>query len=140
MFNGDYYFQTHGMTMGTWMAPSYAKLFRGRLERDFMSSHDVELRVWWSFIDDIFAIWTHGEQALQNFTESLDRYHPTIKFTADWSAEKVAFLDTWVYLKDGCIQTDLFVKPTDKHQYLHRDSCHPTHCKTAIPYSQALCL
>ena len=31
-----------------------------------------------------------------------------------------------------------FVKPTDKHQYLHSASCHPRHCKTSIAYSQAL--
>ena len=32
------------------------------------------------------------------------------------------------------ITTDLFVKPTDKHQYLHSASCHPRHCKTSIAY------
>ena len=36
------------------------------------------------------------------------------------------------------METDLHVKPTSKHQYLHTKSCHPKHCKTAIPYSQAL--
>ena len=34
--------------------------------------------------------------------------------------------------------TDLHVKPTDTHQYLRMDSCHPHHSKTSIPYSQAL--
>jgi len=34
--------------------------------------------------------------------------------------------------------TDLFVKPTDTHQYLHTSSCHVYHSKRAIPYSQAL--
>ena len=33
---------------------------------------------------------------------------------------------------------DLHVKPTSKHLYLHTKSFHPKHCKTAIPYSQAL--
>ena len=32
----------------------------------------------------------------------------------------------------------MHVKPTDTHQYLRMDSCHPRHCKTAIPYGQAL--
>ena len=36
------------------------------------------------------------------------------------------------------METDLHTKPTDKHQYLHTKSCHPRHCKTAIPFSQAL--
>jgi len=34
--------------------------------------------------------------------------------------------------------TDLYVKPTDTHQYLEASSCHVYHSKIAIPYSQAL--
>ena len=93
----------------------------------------------WRFIDDIFAIWTHGEQSLKRFIGSLNRHHTTIKFTATWSAEKFTFLDTTVYLKeDSLIGTGRYVKPTDKHQYLRMDSCHPKHCKASIPFSQAL--
>ena len=32
----------------------------------------------------------------------------------------------------------LYVKPTEKHQYLRMDNCHPRHCKASIPFSQAL--
>ena len=38
----------------------------------------------------------------------------------------------------GVLTTDLFCKPTDTHQSLHRKSCHPWHTKKVIPYSQAL--
>ena len=38
----------------------------------------------------------------------------------------------------GVLSTDLFFKPTDTHQYLHKKSCHPWHTKKAIPYGQAL--
>ena len=34
--------------------------------------------------------------------------------------------------------TDLFVKPTDTHQFKDPSSSHPYHCKKGIPYSQAL--
>ena len=34
--------------------------------------------------------------------------------------------------------TDLFVKPTDTHQFLDPSSSHPYHCKKRILYSQAL--
>ena len=47
-------------------------------------------------------------------------------------------MDVTVSLIDGQIETDLYVKPTDSHQYLHSSSCHPYHCKKSIPYSQAL--
>ena len=62
----------------------------------------------------------------------------TIKFTATWSAEETIFLDTRIYLKEYHIETNLYVKPIATHQYLHINSCHPKHCKTAIPYGQAL--
>ena len=32
----------------------------------------------------------------------------------------------------------MFCKPTDTHQYLHKESCHPWHTKKAIPCGQAL--
>ena len=47
-------------------------------------------------------------------------------------------LDVNIKLIDGELKTDLFVKPTDTHQFLDPTSCHPYHCKKAIPYSQAL--
>ena len=34
--------------------------------------------------------------------------------------------------------TDLYSKPTDKHQYLSPCSCHPKHCFKRIPFSQAI--
>ena len=64
--------------------------------------------------------------------------HPTIKFTAEWSKTSINFLDVTVSLIEGVIETDLYVKPTDSHQYLQSSSCHPFHCKEGIPYSQAL--
>ena len=90
-FNNKYYLQIHGTAMGTRMAPSYANLFMGKLEREFLQTQNILPRVWWRFIDDIFAIWTHGEPSLRTFVENLNRHHPTIKFTANWSAEQVSF-------------------------------------------------
>ena len=41
-----------------------------------------------------------------------------MKFTAEWSQKSVNFLDVTVSLIDGQIETDLYAKPTDSHQYL----------------------
>ena len=87
------------------------------------------------YIDDIFAVWTHGVSHLQSFLNHFNSQHPTIKFTTEWSPHSVSFLDTTVSLEDGHIQTDLYQKPTDMHQYLRWDSCHPHHNKTSIPYT-----
>ena len=70
----------------------------------------------------------------------LNKKHATIKFIAEWSKKQVNFLDVTVFLENGKIKTDLYIKPTDTHQYLHSSSCHPYHYKKGIPYSQTLCL
>ena len=68
----------------------------------------------------------------------LHKKHRTIKFTAEWSKTKIDFLDVTVYLGNDKIKTDLYVKSTDTHQYLHSSSFHPYHRKKGIPYSQTL--
>ena len=40
--------------------------------------------------------------------------------------------------KGQALETDLYCKSTDTHQYLQKSSCHPWHVKKAIPYGQAL--
>ena len=62
----------------------------------------------------------------------------TIKFKYEFSHEKIEFLDLEIYLQDGKLRTNLYVKPTNKQLYLDFNSNHPKHCKESIPYSQAL--
>ena len=64
--------------------------------------------------------------------------HPTIKFTAYWSKTSINVLEVTVSAAEGVIETDLYVKPTESHQYLLSSSCHPFYCKKGIPCSQAL--
>ena len=138
VFNNTHYLQIHATAMGTHMAPTYANYFRRKSEREFLETQNKLPRVWWRYIDDIFTICTHGEPTLPTFIDNLNCHHPSIKFTASWSAKEVTFLDTRVYLKDGRFGTDLHVKRMDRHQFLCINSCHLKHCKTGIPYSQVL--
>ena len=66
----------------------------------------------------MFTIWTHGVPCLNVFLQELNNYHTTIQFKADWSAQ-IGQLDMRVYIKSERVETDLHVKPTSKHQYLH---------------------
>ena len=70
-FNEEYYLPIHGTAMGTCIAPSYANLFMGKLEQEFLRTQEKVPLVWWRYIDDIFAVWTHGEPALQIFVIEL---------------------------------------------------------------------
>ena len=49
----------------------------------------------------------------------------------------IPFLDTWVTLKEGKFNTDLFKKPFARCQYLLPSSCHLLHQTTSIIYSLA---
>ena len=77
------------------------------------------------------------ETSLQEFLTSLNEYHSSIKFTATLSSEETIFLNIYKDLPQGTSYTDRFTCETN-HQYLHNNSCHTKHCKTAIPYGQAL--
>ena len=137
-FNDKHYLQTHGIAMGTQMAPSYTNLFLAKFETDALLRAPFQPYIWWRVIDDIFMIRTHSLDDLQTFTTYLNNIHPTIKFTSNYSLTSIPFLDVSVSLYNGTITTDLYTKPTDKHQYLLQSSCHPRHTKRAIPFSLAL--
>ena len=125
--------QKRGTAIGTKFAPPYSILFMAELEEKILEKVDNKPYLWWRYIDDIFFIWEHGEEKLRNFVETLNEFHPTIKFTAEWSQKSINFFDVTVSLIAGKTETDLYVKPTDSHQYLHSSSCHPYHCNKSIP-------
>ena len=89
------------------------------LEEEILREVELKPYLWWRYIDDIFFIWEHGEEKLKEFIDVLNKKHPTIKFTAEWSKTQINFLDVTVYLENGKIKTDLYVNPIDTHQYLH---------------------
>ena len=74
--------------------------------------------LWWRYIDDIFLLWEHGGNKLKSFLGKINEVHPIIKFIAEWSKTSINFLDVIESLVEGVIETDLYVKPTDSHQYL----------------------
>ena len=107
--------------------------------QDIIFNFFVEKRlVWWCYIDDIFMIWQHGEEKLKEFLKILNSFHPTIKFTARYSLDKVNFLDVEVICSGNKLLTDLYIKSTNTHQYLEFSSCHVYHSKKSIPYRQVL--
>ena len=136
--NGEFFKQKQGTAIGTKMAPPYAILFMDDLENKILEGFHLQPYVWWRYIDDIFLIWQHGEESLKQFLGHLNSSHPSIKFTSTISNVSIDFLDVKVIRHGEKLVTDLFVKSTDTHQYLHASSCHVYHSKRSIPYSQAL--
>ncbi|XP_065445349.1 uncharacterized protein LOC135982467 isoform X2 [Chrysemys picta bellii] len=137
-FGDNLYLQVSGTAMGTRMAPQYANIFMADLEQRFLSSRPLVPLLYLRYIDDIFIIWTHGKEALEEFHLDFNNFHPTINLSLDQSTQEIHFLDTTVQISDGHINTTLYRKPTDRYTYLHASSFHPRHITRSIVYSQAL--
>ena len=108
-------------------------------ENEFLSLRSDKPLVWLRYIDDVFFIWAHGEKELHKFMEDLNNHQSNIKFTYTFSKNCVPFLDLYAQLSGrGELTTNLHIKPTDRHQYLHSTSFHPNHIKRYVICSQAL--
>ena len=133
-FNGKVKQQISETAIGTKCAPTYACIYMD----EFLTLRSDKPLVWLRYIDDVSFIWTHGEKLLHKFMEDLNNHQSNIKFAYTFSKNCVPFLDLDVQLSGGELTTNLYIKPTDRHQYLHFTSSHPNHTKRSIIYSQAL--
>ena len=135
-FNSECFLQSSGTAIGTKMAPAYANIAMSIFERKLLTGSYSKPLVWFRYIDDIFAIWTYGEDKCNDFMHYINSIHSCFQLTSNYSKECAQFLDVSVSVDNsGNITTDLYVKLTDTHQYLMATSCHPNHTKRSIPYS-----
>ena len=90
------------------------------------------------YIDYSFFVWTASEKELDDFLERLNNFHPNLKFTHEHSREEINCLDNTVRFSHGEFIPNLYCKPTHGHEYLHFESCHPSHTKSSIIFSHSL--
>lgn len=142
-FENSFYHQVKGTAMGSPFAPSYANLFMGKFEADFVYSpsnifHHC-LKCWFRYIDDVFLIFSGTVEELNQFHEFLNSRLDSIRFSLEYSMSSISFLDVKVFRSTGqVLQTTVFRKSTDKNNFLHSKSYHPPSMKKSIPYSQFL--
>ena len=132
-FHGRHFLQVGGTAMGTKVAPAYANTFMGWFEENHVYTYHQQ-----PLLDDIFVIWQHDHSELDNFISYLNSRMPSIKFEAERSLKQVSFLDVLVKLEGRKIETTLYTKPTDSHNYINYASCHQNSCRNGIPYGQFL--
>ena len=142
-FNGENYLQTHGMAMGTKMAVSFATNFMAKTETTLIRQSETNPKEWRRYIDDIFSLWDSDEKDMDPFIEQTNKFHPTIKFTAKISENKITFLDTVVskgerLKKESILDIKTHYKPTETFQYTHFNSCHPPAVKNGFIKSELM--
>ena len=53
-------------------------LFMDKFETSFLETQQKQSLVWFRYIDDIFFIWTHGEEKLEICLNNLSEFDPCI--------------------------------------------------------------
>ena len=94
--------------MGTPIATNYANLFMDMFEtsllNDFHKKTGKKPLIWLRFIDDIFFIWTDGEDSLMEFLVFCLKYSETknmksaLKSEISQSTKTINFLDVCITL------------------------------------------
>ena len=118
------YLQIHCTAMGTKMASSLLTFFLVCPKLTLSLTPFVGSLPHSEDILMIFYDLDRRSRFLKIFVDYLSKIHPTIKFTSSHSLTNVPFFDLMVSLHNGIIETNLFTKPTDKHQHLLCSSCH----------------
>ena len=130
------------MGTGVKLAPTYACLGLGKFEKMVFDSDEELLQkivIWKRFIDDVFMLFRGSKSECEDLVNWLNGILPgVVKFKYEYSHQKIEFLDLEISIENGCIKTNLFIKPTNKQLYLDFNSNHPLPCRESIPYSQAL--
>ena len=129
-FNDTFYKQLQGTAMGTKLAPAYANIFMGKLERVILSQAPLKPLYYKRYIDDILILWPHSEAELKDFLFSMNSFHPSIKFTYEFSHNKITFLDLDIYkgphfLTSKKLDIQTHIKPSNRQAYVHSSSHHP---------------
>ncbi|XP_069494653.1 uncharacterized protein [Ambystoma mexicanum] len=140
-YDKQYYSQISGTAMGATMAPAYANSFMLKFEEDHIIKHPVwhqYIKHWGRYIDDIFLVWSGPHATLDSFLGYINLIDERIQFTYEIGHPSVHFLDVLVIPNAPSFNTEVYHKPTDRNNLLHRMSFHPTATIRSLPYSQLL--
>jgi hypothetical protein len=119
-FNGDYYDQIDGVSMGSPLGPLFANVFMSDFERKHMNRlKELGVNIWYRYVDDIFATLNNENQATA-VLEYLNGQHKNIKFTIEHEERgKLPFLDTCVVRRVDKYSTNIYRKKTFTGVYLN---------------------
>ena len=82
--------------MDTKMAVAFTNIFMSAVEIEIIKTRKTKPLEWKRYIDDVFSLWDTTKEEIDLFILEANRYHPTIKFTAEISQREINFLDTTV--------------------------------------------
>lgn len=125
-FNGLYYKQNQGTSMGNPLACFIADAFMGSLETELMKD-SIFPKIWLRYVDDVFTIMKKDD--VNNLLDRLNNIYPSIKFTVEIeNNNNIPFLDLNLERINNKINFSIYRKSTSTSRYITRDSfCHFSH-------------
>ena len=132
-FQGKFFEQLEGATMGSPLSPIVANLYMKSFEVEAIRSAPHPPCLWKRFVDDTFTILQSSHK--EGFPEHLNSVDHHIQFTAeDQRSDRVMpFLDILVTPgRDGSLSTSVYRKPTHTDLYLQWDSHHTLTSKYSV--------
>lgn len=139
-FNGEWYIQFEGTSIGNSLSSFVAESFMCRFEMA-MKDHPKFPRFYRRYIDDIFAI--QNARFFEAVREVFERYMDSIKegaikFTVERQREdKLPFLNVMCEIVNGRIEVDVYRKPSSTMRSITCDSFHDQRHKMAAYHSMA---
>ena len=76
------------------------RMYMDEVETEFLQIQRFKPLVLMGFIDDMFFMWTHGEENLQNFMKEPKNFKSNLKFTFECNRNSANFLDLNVKLNN----------------------------------------
>ena len=136
-FGERVFHQKEGLGMGHRYSPPAANIYMFCLEVDLIETWNsantdcvIDIDKWFRALDDICYIWEYSLEKLLTFVEYANTFHPSLKFTLEWSYSKLNFVDVTISKSTenaSHLTTELFIKPTHSGVSLNYNSNHPRH-------------
>ena len=113
IFNGSFYDQVDGVSMGSPLGPVLANLFMGYREKKWLQEFDKgKVLMYKRYVDDIFCMFGNEKDA-EIFFEFLNCRHKNIKFTIEKESNKfLSFLDILIKNEGNRFSTSVYRKKT----------------------------
>ena len=132
-FNGSYFKQKFGCSMGNPLSPLLANLYMEYFETVLLSPIKPPNMIWYRYVDDIFSYWDEKWGNFDEFLSNLNSLVPSIKFKCEWEKDDcLPFLDVLIMRRNNRYVFTVYRKPTFSISYIHFLSYHDKKIKIGV--------
>jgi hypothetical protein len=94
-------------------------------EKLTLGSAQYKSSLWLRYVDDLFLVWSHDSEQLQNFLSHLNNLRRSIQFTMETGSDSaIAFLHILISSEGTTLATKVYGKLTHTGWYLNFKSNH----------------